>query len=74
MLGLASAAARVVLQAKGSRRVVTAVDIPMPCLAASVADVSKGAGALSVALTLVIEVVAHAAVRAGARRLSAVAM
>ena len=57
--GGASAAARVVLQAKGSSRVVTAGDTPVPCLAASVADVSKGAGALSVALTLVIEVVAH---------------
>ena len=51
-----------------------AVDTPVPCLVASVADVSKEAGALSVTLTLVVEVVARAGVGAGARRLSAVAV
>ena len=59
---------------KGSQRVVGAVDTPVPCLVASVADVSKEAGALSVTLTLVVEVVARAGVGAGARRLSAVAV
>jgi hypothetical protein len=53
---------------------VGAVDAPVPCLAASVADMSKGAGALSVTLTLVVEVIACAGVGVGARRLSAVAV
>ena len=76
MLERASAAAQVVLRAKSSRRVVGAVDAAVPCLAASVADVPKGEGALSVTLALVVEVAACMCRRwcwYGARRLPAVA-